>query len=107
MRIQDVQADEFKEILEKSEVPVVVDFWAAWCAPCRVLSPMLERAAEDWGDKARVLKVNADDNPELAAQYGIMGLPTVLVLKGGKEMARIVGVRPENMLRQEIERHFD
>jgi thioredoxin 1 len=74
-----------------SDVPVLVDFWAAWCGPCRALAPHLDTLATRFAGKAKVIKVNADENPDVAARYGVRGLPTLLVFKGGKVVDQLVG----------------
>jgi thioredoxin 1 len=74
-----------------SDVPVLVDFWAAWCGPCRSLAPHLDTLATRFAGKAKVIKVNADENPDVAARYGVRGLPTLLVFKGGKVVDQLVG----------------
>lgn len=89
-----LSADTFEaEVLQAPGV-VVVDFWADWCGPCRMLGPTVEELAERYDGKARVGKVNVDADPELARHFGIMSIPTVVFLKGGKEIARKVGVMP-------------
>ena len=79
----------------KSDKPVLVDFWAPWCGPCRMLAPVLAEVAAEKGDKIKVGKVNVDENPELAAQYGISGIPAMLLFKDGKVVATSVGFKPK------------
>lgn len=81
-----------KEVLE-SNIPVVVDFWAPWCGPCRSQTPILQNFATEMGDKVKVCKVNTDDEPALAAQYNIMSIPTIIVFKNGQIANRAVGVQ--------------
>lgn len=82
------------EVLQ-SAMPVVVDFWADWCGPCKMLGPTVETLAQRYDGKARVGKINVDQDPELARHFGVMSIPTVVFLKGGREIARKVGVMPE------------
>ena len=82
------------EVLQ-SDKPVLVDFWAPWCGPCRMLAPAVAQIAEEYADKAKVCKVNVDDEPELAARFGISGIPTVLVFKNGQLAETVVGLRPK------------
>jgi thioredoxin 1 len=87
--------DDFdKEVLQAKGL-VIVDFWAVWCAPCRALSPMLEQIADEVGDKADVVKVNVDENQELAMKYGIQGIPTVKLFKDGEEVQTLIGLMPK------------
>ena len=85
----------FEAEVLKSEKPVLVDFWAPWCGPCRMLAPVLAEVAAEKGDKIKVGKVNVDENPELAAQYGISGIPAMLLFKDGKIAATSVGFKPK------------
>jgi thioredoxin len=80
-----------KEVL-KSEKPVLVDFWAPWCGPCRMQGPLVEKLAEEVGERAVVGKLNSDEHPEIAARYGIRGIPTLIIFKGGKPAKGFVGV---------------
>ena len=89
----------------KSDKPVLVDFWAPWCGPCRMLAPVLAEVAAEKGDKIKVGKVNVDENPELAAQYGISGIPAMLLFKGGKVAATSIGFKPKPELESFIATH--
>ena len=89
----------------KSDKPVLVDFWAPWCGPCRMLAPVLAEVAAEKGDKIKVGKVNVDENPELAAQYGISGIPAMLLFKDGKVVATSVGFKPKSELESFIATH--
>ena len=85
-----------------SETPVIVDFWAEWCGPCRAVSPILEQIAEERGDELRVVKVNIDEEPELQQRYGILSIPTILLFKGGEATAAAVGAQPKRMLERSL-----
>lgn len=87
--------NDFNEKVMKSELPVLVDFWAPWCGPCQFLGPVIERLAEELKGKANVFKVNVDENPELASQFGIRGIPTVIAFDKGRVSETLVGVRSE------------
>ncbi|MDA8347002.1 MAG: thioredoxin [Thermaerobacter sp.] len=84
--------------------PVLVDFWAEWCGPCRMVSPVVEDLAGEFGERLKVVKLNVDENPQIASQYGIMSIPTLAVFADGRLKDRLVGYRPKNQLRQELER---
>ena len=85
----------FEAEVLRSELPVLIDFWAPWCGPCRMLAPAVAQIAEEYAGKAKVCKVNVDEAPELARQFGIMSIPTVLVFKGGQLAEKLVGLRPK------------
>ena len=89
------------EVLESAE-PVLVDFWAPWCGPCRIVAPHLEELNNERGD-LRVVKLNVDDNPQTAAQYGVMSIPTLILFKGGQEAKKIIGAMQKKRLEQELE----
>lgn len=91
------QADFQKEVLE-SDVPVLVDFWAEWCGPCKAIGPSVENVANKFAGKAKVFKIDVDTNGEIAQQYGIMSIPALLVFKGGQVVDRIVGGVPQPMI---------
>jgi thioredoxin 1 len=84
--------------------PVVVDFWAPWCGPCLMIAPTLEKLAREYAGKVRIAKLNVDENQELSYQYGVQGIPYLVMFKGGKPVQRIVGAHPEPSLRSFIER---
>jgi thioredoxin 1 len=92
----------FEKAVLKSELPVVVDFWAPWCGPCLMVAPILEKIAKDLASKLIVAKVNTDENPEWAGKYGVQGIPTMLFFADGKVIHRQVGALPEPMLREVI-----
>jgi len=85
----------FDEVVLKSDKPVLVDFWAAWCGPCRMLGPIVEELGKDYGDKVIIGKVDVDANQKFAAQYGVRNIPTVLLFKGGEVVDKQVGVAPK------------
>jgi thioredoxin 1 len=87
----------------QSETPVLVDFWAEWCAPCKKVSPLLEEIANEMGDRVRIVKVNIDENPETARTYRVMSVPTLTVFKGGQPVQSVAGARPKGDLVKLIE----
>ena len=90
-----------KEVLE-SEIPVLVDFWAAWCGPCRAVAPVLDQIASEQEGKLRIAKVNVDENPGLAAQYRITSIPAMKVFKGGEEVREIIGAMPKPAIEEHL-----
>lgn len=94
-----------KEVLN-SGLPVMVDFWAIWCGPCKVLGPIVEEIAKDYDGKLRVGKVNVDENNALAARYGIMSIPTLKFFKNGKLLGELIGVAPKAQIEEEIKKYL-
>ncbi len=95
-----------KEVLESQQL-TVVDFWAPWCGPCRIIAPVIEELAGEYAGKVKFVKVNTDDNFESATRYGIRGIPTIGFFKGGKVVDTVVGAVPKQMLKQSIDKHAD
>jgi thioredoxin 1 len=93
----------FDRAVLKSPVPVVVDFWAPWCGPCRMVGPVLEKLAEEYAGRLIVAKVNVDDERQYAMQYGVQGIPTLLFVKDGSVVDSVVGFRPADVLKQKVE----
>ena len=101
----DVSDNNFEADVLKSDKPVLVDFWAAWCAPCRMLAPTVEAVAEKYAGSASVVKLNVDENPSTSQRYGIKGIPTLILFKNGKEEERVVGATSKEAISRMIEKH--
>jgi len=105
--VTEVSDSSFETDVLKSDQPVLVDFWAAWCAPCRMLAPTVEAVAEKYAGNAKVVKLNVDDNPSVSQRYGIKGIPTLILFKNGHEEERVVGATSEAAISRMIEKHTE
>src|SRR4029079_5224231 len=103
--VNEVSDSSFDKDVLQSDKPVLVDFWATWCAPCRMLEPTVDAVAEKYAQNARVVKVNVDDNPSISQRYGIKGIPTLILFKGGKEAERVVGATSKEAISRMIDKH--
>lgn len=102
-----VNDDAFEETVMNSKIPTVVDFWAPWCGPCRMVGPILDKLAGEYAGKLVVAKVNTDDNPKWAGQFGVQGIPTMIFVADGKLVHKQVGALPEPMLRDLFDQFID
>ncbi|HET9672880.1 MAG TPA: thioredoxin, partial [Actinomycetota bacterium] len=89
-----------------SDTPVLVDFWAEWCVPCHMVSPVVEEIGQDKGEALRVVKLNIDENPQATRTYGVMSIPSLILFKGGQEVARVIGAKPKDAILRDIEPHL-
>ena len=105
MMAKQLKTMEFDEIIDAAPL-AMVDFWAVWCGPCKMLSPAVEEISEQYGDKVLVGKVNVDEEPELARRFGVMSIPTVVFLKNGREFDRKVGVMPAKAFTDVLDKHL-
>ena len=104
--VKDVSDNSFEADVLKSERPVLVDFWAQWCAPCRMLAPTVEAVAEKYAESASVVKLNVDDNPAISQRYGIKGIPTLIVFDGGRELERMVGAASKDAISRVVDKYI-
>lgn len=104
--VTEVKEADFKEVVLESELPVLVDFWAPWCGPCRMVAPVVEEIAQQYEGKIKVVKLNTDENPQIASQYGIRSIPTLMVFKDGEKKDMVVGAVPKTTLSNTLEKHL-
>jgi thioredoxin 1 len=106
MSAVEVKDATFKEDVLDSELPVLVDFWAPWCGPCRMVAPVVEEIAQQYEGKVKVVKLNTDENPQVASQYGIRSIPTLMIFKGGQRVDMVVGAVPKTTLANTLEKYL-
>ena len=104
--IGDVTDQEFQNAVLDSETPVLVDFWAEWCVPCHMVSPIVEEIGNERASDLRVMKLNIDENPQTTRTYGVMSIPSLLLFKGGEEVARVIGARPKDAILRDLDPHL-
>ncbi|MDP2730236.1 MAG: thioredoxin [Dehalococcoidales bacterium] len=98
-----VEDSNFEQMVLQAEKPVLVDFWATWCQPCRMIAPILDELAEEYTGKINFVKLDVDQNPKTATNYGVMSIPTLIIFKEGKPVSQLVGVRPKGELKKNLE----
>ena len=102
----EVNDQNFESEILQSDIPALIDFWAPWCGPCRMIAPVVEELAQQYAGKVKGAKLNVDEAPETPTRYGVRGIPTVILFKGGQDVEKIVGAAPKARLEQMINRHL-
>ena len=103
MALVHITEENFEQEIKQSDIPVILDFWAPWCGPCKMMGPVFEELSSGYEGKLKFAKLNTEEHPNLAGQFGIQGIPTLLILKSGKEEGRIVGFAPKDLLKTKID----
>ncbi len=106
MSASQVTDSTFKQEVLENEAPVLVDFWAPWCGPCRMVAPVVDEISEQYDGQVKVVKVNTDENPSVASQYGIRSIPTLMIFKGGQRVDMVVGAVPKTTLANTLEKYL-
>ena len=101
--VTEVNDQSFENEVLKCDIPVVVDFWAPWCGPCRMIAPVTEKLSEEYADRVKFCKVNVDENPEMAQKYGVMSIPLLLFFKDSQQVDSVLGAVPEAMIKPKVE----
>lgn len=96
----------FDEVVNGADVPVLVDFWAEWCGPCKLIAPILEEIADEQAGKIQIAKLNIDDSPSIGSRFEVMSIPTLILFKDGAEAKRVIGAKSKGQLLQELSEHF-
>ena len=101
--VHEITDDTFDAEVLKAEVPTLVDFWAVWCGPCQMVAPIIDELAVEYKDKVKVMKLNTDENPEIAGKYQVMSIPTILIFKNGQPVERLVGAMPKRKFKEVLD----
>jgi len=104
--IGSVGDEDFQTVVLSSETPVLVDFWAEWCVPCHMVSPVVEEIGNERGEKLKVAKLNIDENPQATRTYGVMSIPSLILFKDGEEVARVIGAKPKDAILRDLNSHL-
>ncbi|MFN8576157.1 MAG: thioredoxin [Candidatus Sericytochromatia bacterium] len=104
--VLDVSDSNFESEVLKSDIPVLVDFWAPWCGPCRMIAPVVEKLSQEFAGKAKFVKLNVDDNPDTAQKYNITGIPALYMFKGGSDVDKVIGAAQKPVLENLISKHL-